>query len=148
MKQDLKQFMIEEASLGLNDGPMFGPGGANHQRMNIATSRGVLRSGLEQLASAVARSCLTILITSSERGIFKKPFTSNYFELYETPVFILTEDPFALPAFCFIVFFGFFQGASQRGPGAYSALSIRSDCMRPGSCGSSLLVKKASVQGE
>ncbi len=50
----LKQFMIEEAALGLNDGPMFGPGGANHQRMNIATTRGVLRKGLESLARAVA----------------------------------------------------------------------------------------------
>lgn len=51
---DLKQFMIQEAALGLNDGPMFGPGGANHQRMNIATTRAVLRKGLEQLANAVA----------------------------------------------------------------------------------------------
>ncbi len=52
----LKQFMIEEAALGLNDGPMFGPGGANYQRMNIATTREVLRKGLEQLANAVARN--------------------------------------------------------------------------------------------
>lgn len=51
----LKQFFIEEASLGMNDGPMFGPGGANYQRMNIATSRAVLRKGLEQMAAAVSR---------------------------------------------------------------------------------------------
>jgi len=53
-EEDLKQFMIKEAGLGLNDGPMFGPGGANHQRLNIATTTKVLRKGLEQLAKAVA----------------------------------------------------------------------------------------------
>jgi cystathionine beta-lyase len=52
----LKKFVIEKAGLGLNDGPMFGPGGGNHQRMNIATTREVLRRGLEQLADAVDRS--------------------------------------------------------------------------------------------
>ncbi len=52
----LKQFIIEEASLGMNDGPMFGPGGANHQRMNIATTRAVLGKELEQLANAVAKA--------------------------------------------------------------------------------------------
>lgn len=52
-EEALKRFIIEECSLGLNDGPMFGPGGVNHQRMNIATTREVLKKGLEQLASAV-----------------------------------------------------------------------------------------------
>jgi len=54
--RELKEFMVREARVGLNDGPMFGPGGANHQRMNIATTREVLRNGLEQLAGAVARA--------------------------------------------------------------------------------------------
>lgn len=54
-ESELKQFMIQEASLGMNDGPMFGPGGVNHQRMNIATTREVLSRGLEQLADAVSR---------------------------------------------------------------------------------------------
>lgn len=53
-EEELKRFIIEDAGLGLNDGPMFGPGGANHQRMNIATTREVLRKGLEQLAAASA----------------------------------------------------------------------------------------------
>ncbi|MCP4314418.1 MAG: putative C-S lyase [Bacteroidetes bacterium] len=52
---ELRRFVIEEAGLGLNDGPMFGPGGEHHQRMNIATTREVLRKGLEQLSAAVAR---------------------------------------------------------------------------------------------
>lgn len=52
----LRQFIIEQAGLGLNDGPMFGPGGEHHQRMNIACSREVLGRGLEQLADAVERA--------------------------------------------------------------------------------------------
>ena len=51
-EKELKRFMIKEASLGLNDGPMFGPGGTHHQRLNIATSRGMLERGLKQLAEA------------------------------------------------------------------------------------------------
>jgi cysteine-S-conjugate beta-lyase len=51
----LKQFVIEQAGLGLNDGPMFGPGGEHHQRMNIACTREVLSRGLEQLADAVGK---------------------------------------------------------------------------------------------
>jgi cystathionine beta-lyase len=54
MEQEaLKQFMIGEAGLGMNDGPMFGPGGEGHQRMNIATSRKVMEQGLAQLGDAL-----------------------------------------------------------------------------------------------
>lgn len=52
-EEELKAFMIEKAGLGCNDGPMFGPGGKHHQRMNIATPRSVLRGALEQLAEAL-----------------------------------------------------------------------------------------------
>jgi len=52
----LKKFIIEKAGLGLNDGPMFGPGGEHHQRMNIACTREVLSKGLEQLNDAVAKA--------------------------------------------------------------------------------------------
>lgn len=52
-KKELKQFIIEEAGLGLNDGPMFGPGGEHHQRINIATNRKMLEKALGQLAHAV-----------------------------------------------------------------------------------------------
>ncbi|MCK4750855.1 MAG: PatB family C-S lyase [Bacteroidales bacterium] len=52
--QELKRFVIEEAGLGLIDGPMFGPGGEQHQRINIATSFKVLEKGLYQLAAAAA----------------------------------------------------------------------------------------------
>ena len=49
----LKDFIIKKARLGLNDGPMFGPGGEGHQRINIATPRKTLEEGLSRLARAV-----------------------------------------------------------------------------------------------
>ena len=52
--EQLRRFMVEKAGLGLNDGPMFGPGGEQHQRINIATSSRVLEKGLKQLSDAVA----------------------------------------------------------------------------------------------
>ena len=52
-EKDLKDFVINKARLGLNDGPMFGPGGRNHQRLNIATPAEVLKEGIERLVEAV-----------------------------------------------------------------------------------------------
>ena len=52
-KQELKEFMIHEAKLGLNDGPTFGSGGEGFQRMNIGCQRETLRRALEQLENAV-----------------------------------------------------------------------------------------------
>ena len=52
-ESELKNFIIRKCRLGLNDGPMFGPGGTNHQRMNIATPRSVLSEGLERLAEGL-----------------------------------------------------------------------------------------------
>ncbi len=52
-EKGLKEFMIHQAGLGLNDGPMFGPGGENHQRLNIATPSSVLKEGIERVANAV-----------------------------------------------------------------------------------------------
>ncbi|HDS06191.1 MAG TPA: putative C-S lyase [Bacteroides sp.] len=49
----LRQFVIGKARLGLNDGPMFGPGGTQHQRMNIATPRNVLMEGARRLSDAI-----------------------------------------------------------------------------------------------
>jgi cystathionine beta-lyase len=50
---ELKEFIIHQAGLGLNDGPMFGPGGAQHQRLNIATPLEVLKEGVGRLVNAV-----------------------------------------------------------------------------------------------
>ena len=49
----LKRFIIDDARLGLNDGPMFGPGGSGHQRINIATPAEILEEGLSRLVRAV-----------------------------------------------------------------------------------------------
>jgi len=49
----LKDFIIHRAGLGLNDGPMFGPGGNMHQRLNLATPRKILMEGTERLIAAV-----------------------------------------------------------------------------------------------
>lgn len=50
---ELKEFIIHKAGLGLNDGPMFGPGGEQHQRLNIATPAKVLKEGIARLVEAV-----------------------------------------------------------------------------------------------
>ena len=55
-EQELKDFIIQQARLGLNDGPMFGPGGTNHQRLNIATSAKTLQEGIDRLINAVQKA--------------------------------------------------------------------------------------------
>lgn len=52
--EELKAFIIEKARLGLNDGPMFGPGGEQHQRINIATTAEVLQEGIGRLTKAIS----------------------------------------------------------------------------------------------
>lgn len=51
----LRHFMIRNARLGLNDGPMFGPEGKGFQRMNVACPRAVLHGGLTRLQEAVSK---------------------------------------------------------------------------------------------
>ncbi|MGK7393847.1 MAG: MalY/PatB family protein [Candidatus Cyclobacteriaceae bacterium M3_2C_046] len=51
--KELFRFMVKQAKLGFNDGPMFGSGGEGFQRMNIATPRTVLKKAMEQLRQAV-----------------------------------------------------------------------------------------------
>lgn len=52
-EEGLKTFIIQKARLGLNDGPMFGPGGAQHQRLNIACPSKIILEGAERLVAAV-----------------------------------------------------------------------------------------------
>ena len=52
----LTKFIIDEAKLGLVEGPKFGPGGESYQRINIAAPREVVEKGLQQLASAINNS--------------------------------------------------------------------------------------------
>jgi len=51
--EGLRDFIIHKAGLGLNDGPMFGPGGSQFQRLNIACPKKILLEGAEGLATAV-----------------------------------------------------------------------------------------------
>lgn len=51
--KELKDFVIGQARLGLNDGPVFGPGGEQHQRINIATPVKVLKEGVGRLSDAI-----------------------------------------------------------------------------------------------
>lgn len=49
----LKERMIQKAGLALNDGAMFGPGGAGFQRMNLACPRALLGQALEKLRAGL-----------------------------------------------------------------------------------------------
>ena len=51
---ELFRFFVDKAGLGLNKGTIFGPGGENHLRMNVACSRKVLEQAMEQLRTAFA----------------------------------------------------------------------------------------------
>ena len=51
--KELREFMVNEAKIGLNDGLEFGPVGEGFQRMNFGCPRSVLEAGLERLAKAV-----------------------------------------------------------------------------------------------
>ena len=50
---DLDRFIVERAKLWLDDGRIFGAGGAGFQRFNIATPRAILQQALDQLENAV-----------------------------------------------------------------------------------------------
>jgi cystathionine beta-lyase len=51
--KELRDFIINKAGLGLNDGPVFGSGGSGFQRMNIALPKQKLESALMSLERAL-----------------------------------------------------------------------------------------------
>ena len=51
-QNELKQFLIHEAGVGLNDGTSFGEDGVGFMRLNVATSRSVLVRALELIYKA------------------------------------------------------------------------------------------------
>lgn len=53
--EDLDRFILEEARLWLDDGPIFGPDGSGFQRINIACPRATLVQALDQLEAALAK---------------------------------------------------------------------------------------------
>jgi len=50
---ELKKFILEKAKLGLNDGPVFGPGGDGFQRMNVACPRSIVEEAMSRLEKAL-----------------------------------------------------------------------------------------------
>lgn len=50
----LKKLILEKAKLGLNDGPVFGPGGEGFQRMNVACPRSIVEEAMKRLDKAVS----------------------------------------------------------------------------------------------
>ncbi|MDL2290054.1 PatB family C-S lyase [Paludibacteraceae bacterium OttesenSCG-928-F17] len=51
--EELRNFFIKEAKLGLNEGTSFGPGGEYCMRLNVACPRTILEQALSQLRKAV-----------------------------------------------------------------------------------------------
>ena len=52
--EDLKKFILHDAKLGLNDGPVFGPGGDGFQRMNVACPRAYVVEAMQRLEKAIS----------------------------------------------------------------------------------------------
>jgi cystathionine beta-lyase len=50
---ELHQFFVQKAGLGLNKGTIFGPGGEYHLRLNVACSRKILEQAMNQLKAAI-----------------------------------------------------------------------------------------------
>ena len=51
--EELRKFILEKAKLGLNDGPVFGPGGEGFQRMNVACPRSIVEEAMQRLERAI-----------------------------------------------------------------------------------------------
>lgn len=51
---ELHQFFVQKAGLGLNKGTIFGPGGEYHLRMNVACPRKILEQAMTQLKNALS----------------------------------------------------------------------------------------------
>lgn len=46
---ELRKFMVEKVKLGMNHGPVFGPGGEGFQRINLGCPRSIVEEGLARL---------------------------------------------------------------------------------------------------
>ena len=52
----VERFFVTNAKVHLNPGASFGLGGANHMRMNIATSRKLVERALTNMSIALKRT--------------------------------------------------------------------------------------------
>lgn len=58
--EKLKEFFVNKAGVGLNDGITFGEEGHGFQRLNFACSRSVLEEGLERIKNAVNENIVNL----------------------------------------------------------------------------------------
>lgn len=52
--RELKQFLVQQAGVGLNDGLSFGKQGEGFARINFGCPKSVLAEGLQKIAAALA----------------------------------------------------------------------------------------------
>jgi cystathionine beta-lyase len=55
----LQEFMGKQAKVAVNQGHVFGPGGEQFIRLNMACPRSLIEEGLERIAKAVS-SCRSV----------------------------------------------------------------------------------------
>jgi cystathionine beta-lyase len=53
--KELSTFFINEAGTGMNEGSVFGPGGEGFMRMNVATTKDIVKKALGQIEKAVLK---------------------------------------------------------------------------------------------
>ena len=58
-EQIVERWFIKNAGVALNPGHTYGPGGANHMRMNIALSRRTLQAALTSMQNALKSQALS-----------------------------------------------------------------------------------------
>lgn len=51
--KELKEFFVQKAGVGMNEGSTFGPGGEGYMRMNLATRLTTVKQAMEQINSAI-----------------------------------------------------------------------------------------------
>ena len=52
-EQMVERYFVKAAKVHMNQGASYGTGGANHMRMNVATSRKLVELALTNLAAAL-----------------------------------------------------------------------------------------------
>lgn len=91
VRSDVDSYLVKTANILIESGsegvPIFGPGGENYLRMNVACPRSLLEEGLRRMCTALNR----IYPGSQLEGIeCKTPWrTTNLSELVDRPVFLL-----------------------------------------------------------
>jgi cystathionine beta-lyase len=53
-EKELQNFFVTKASVGMNEGSTFGPGGEGFMRMNIGTTHQIVMKAMEQIEKAVS----------------------------------------------------------------------------------------------